>query len=124
MGSVERGASHHDFTRRRTISLENRTGRKGGGRRQGRASCRAAAPRLHMREGLYEALHEAGIEPDWVIGTSIRELQPFKQEIANSQHPVALMIPLARKGSRPFFVENGESRQADIEDFVNDELVW
>jgi hypothetical protein len=52
MGSVERGASHHDFTRRRTISFENRTGRKGGGRRQGRA-CHAgrSAPRPHMREG-------------------------------------------------------------------------
>jgi NTE family protein len=24
-----------------------------------------------MQAGVYQALHEAGIEPDWIIGTSI-----------------------------------------------------
>ena len=33
--------------------------------------CRAAARSAPTRSGVYEALHEAGIEPDWVIGTSI-----------------------------------------------------
>ena len=27
--------------------------------------------------GVYEALHEAGIEPDWVIGTSIGAIIPI-----------------------------------------------
>ena len=33
--------------------------------------CRAAARWAPIRSGVYQALHEAGIEPDWVIGTSI-----------------------------------------------------
>ena len=47
-----------------------------------RASCRGHRPdragaagrrraRAPIRSGVYQALHEAGIEPDWVIGTSI-----------------------------------------------------
>ena len=33
--------------------------------------CKAAARSAPTRSACYEALHEAGIEPDWVIGTSI-----------------------------------------------------
>ena len=35
------------------------------------SSSRAAARSAPIRPGVYQALHEAGIEPDWIIGTSI-----------------------------------------------------
>ena len=35
------------------------------------SSSKVAALLAPIRCGVYEALHEAGIEPDWIIGTSI-----------------------------------------------------
>jgi predicted acylesterase/phospholipase RssA len=35
--------------------------------------------------GVYEALHEAGIEPDWVVGTSI---DPINAAIIYGEEPV------------------------------------
>ena len=71
MSSVERGASHHDFTRRRTISFERRTGRAPGRCGPGRACHAGRRCPGRLSGGVYQALHEANLEPDWVIGTSI-----------------------------------------------------
>ena len=33
--------------------------------------------------GVYQALHEAGIEPDWIIGTSTAQLMPASSLATN-----------------------------------------
>jgi NTE family protein len=69
---LHRDPPHYDFTRTRTISFERRTGRATrGDRRSGRARHARRRRPGGLSGGVYQALHEAGIEPDWVIGTSI-----------------------------------------------------
>ena len=72
MSSVERGASHHDFTRRCTIiSFERRTGGHPAVAGQVVLVMQGGGALQAAYQGVYQALHEANLEPDWVIGTSI-----------------------------------------------------
>ena len=79
MSSVERGASHHDFTRRRTIiSFERRTGRAPG-------RCGRSPTRLRDR-----ALREAGLA-EYALDTTkpIRHPQratPHKRNRSDGGH--------------------------------------
>ena len=51
--------------------------------------------------GAYQALHEAGIEPDWVIGTSIGELTSRIFEGSGAARGFAVIVQLGVNTLRP-----------------------
>ena len=49
--------------------------------------------------GVYQALHEAGVEPDWVIGTSIGAIYGAAAAAGLRSTPAAPTTPTATRGS-------------------------
>ena len=52
--------------------------------------------------GVYQALHEAGIEPDWVVGTSIGALNGaliVGNDVASAARAVARILAAGRAGA-------------------------